>query len=353
MADAITPGPDYDAALWGAAVGIRRERRFLRVTGKAPGDMLNGLLTNSLPRPFDAEERGMLRGSVVYSALLTPKGRMITDLRVFRDPKEGFVLDLPGSGVEDTLAHFKKFLPPRLAKVEDRSEELALITLLGPEAPALLAEVASRMGLPGSVEEMMELVEGEEILVPLGLGEPFRVTRNGESHAAGWDLLLSWPSAEELRDRLDSVGAIPLTEASLEILRVEKGRPAFGRDMNQDTIPTEAGIQHRAIDHQKGCYTGQEVIIRIRDRGHVNKELRGFFLGDTSPTSSGHELFKPGRDKSVGWITSAVVSPAFGQAIALGYLQRGVELAEDVRMGSVDGYRVQAFSLSDEGWVLD
>jgi aminomethyltransferase len=123
--------------------------------------------------------------------------------------------------------------------------------------------------------------------------------------------------------------------------------------MNQDTIPTEAGIQHRAIDHQKGCYTGQEVIIRIRDRGHVNKELRGFFLGDTSPPASGHELFKPGRDKSVGWITSAVVSPAFGQTIALGYLQRGVELAEDVRMGGVDGYRVQAFSLSDEGWVLD
>ncbi|MFH1764288.1 MAG: glycine cleavage T C-terminal barrel domain-containing protein [Gemmatimonadota bacterium] len=353
MADAITPGPDYDAALWGAAVGIRRERRFLGVTGKAPGDMLNGLLTNSLPLPFGEEERGMVRGSVVYSALLTPKGKMITDLRSFRDPTDGFVLDLPGVGAEEAMAHFKKFLPPRLAKVEDRSGELALMTLLGPEAPALLAEVASRMGLPGTVEEMVDLVEGEEILVPSRGSEPFRVTRNGESHAAGWDLLLSWPSAEELRDRLDSVGAIPLTEASLEILRVEKGRPAFGKDMKQDTIPTEAGIQRRAIDHQKGCYTGQEVIIRIRDRGHVNKELRGFLLGETSPPASGHELFKPGREKSVGWITSAVVSPAFSQTIALGYLQRGVELAEEVRLGSVDGPQVQACALSDEGWVLD
>jgi aminomethyltransferase len=353
MTDSIIPGPDYDAALWGAAVGIRRNRGFLGVTGRSPEEMLNGLLTNSLPGPLGEEEGSVFRGSVVYSALLTDKGRMITDLRVFRDPEDGFVLELPGAGVEGALVHFAKFLPPRLAKVHDRSEELSLLTLLGPEAPGLLAEVAGRMGLPEAVQGIDELAEGEELLFSVRGGGMFRVTRNGESPALGWDALLDWPSAEELRDRLDAAGATPLTRESLDILRVERGRPAFGRDMDQDTIPTEAGIQRRAIDHQKGCYTGQEVIIRIRDRGHVNKEFRGFFLGDAAPPPSGRELFQPGRERSVGWITSAVVSPAFGQTVALGYLLRGVGPGEEIRVGSPDGSRAHVRALDDEGWVLD
>jgi len=315
--------------------------------------MLTGLLTNSLPHPFAEEEEGRVRGFVTYSALLTAKGKMITDLRVFRDPLEGFLLDLPWMGVEGALAHFRKFLPPRLAQVADRSHELTLMTLLGPEAPSLLEQVASRMGLAGSGKGMVTLVEGEELLFPSPEGQPFRVTRSGESHAVGWDVLLPVAVAEELRDRLDAGGAIPLTEATLETLRVEKGRPAFGKDMDQSTIPTEAGLQHRAIDHEKGCYTGQEVIIRIRDRGHVNKELRGFLLADASRPPSGQELFRPDKEKSVGWITSAVASPAFGQMVALGYLQRSVELGEEIRVGSLDGPRAQARALSDEGWILD
>jgi len=353
MTNLITPGPDYDAALWGASVGVRRERRLLGITGKAPGDMLIGLLTSSLPPPLGEEEGGVVPGSVAYSALLTAKGKMITDLRVFRDRVEGFLLDLPGAGIEGAMAHFKKFLPPRLAKVEDRSQEFALLTLLGPESPALLAEAASQMGLTGSVKGMVELVEGEEILFPSPEGEALRVTRNGESPGAGWDVFLSQAAAEELRDRLDAKGAVPLTQDSLEILRVEKGRPAFGRDMDQNTLPAEAGIQHRAIDHEKGCYTGQEVIVRIRDRGHVNKELRGFLLGDAPVPASGQELFQPGREKSVGWITSAVASPAFDQTIALGYLGRGVELGADLRVGGADGPAAQARALGDEGWILE
>jgi folate-binding protein YgfZ len=353
MTDSSIPGPDYDAALWGAAVGIRRNRGFLGVTGRSPGETLNGLLTNSLPGPLGEEVGGVFQGSVVYSTLLTDKGRMITDLRVFADPEDGFVLELPGAGVDGARAHFAKFLPPRLAKVENRSEELTLLTLLGPEAPGLLAEVAPRMGWPAGVEGIDGLNEGEEILFPVQGGGLFRVTRNGESPALGWDALLDWPTAEELRDRLDAAGATPLTRDSLEILRVERGRPAFGRDMDQDTIPTEAGIQRRAIDNQKGCYTGQEVIVRIRDRGHVNKELRGFFLGDAAPPPSKRELFQPGRERPVGWITSAVVSPAFGQTVALGYLLRGVGPGEEIRVGSPDGSRGQVLALDDEGWVLD
>ena len=353
MAQTIIPGPDYDAALWGATLGVRRDQRFFRVTGSSPGQMLNGLLTNSLPGPIQKGEDGGMRGSVVYSALLTARGRMITDLRIFRDPEEGFILDLPPVGAENAAAHFKKFLPPRLAQVEDRSSDFVLLTLLGPEAPALLAKTLSPMGFSLSMKEMAGLSEGEESLLRQPGGDTFRVSRNGQCHAPAWDLLLPEAMAGELGDRLLAGGIIPLTTATLETLRVEKGRPAFGKDMDENTIPVEAGIQGRAIDYQKGCYTGQEVIIRVRDRGHVSRELRGLLLGDAPVPSSGQELFQPDGDKSLGWITSAVASPAFEQTVALGYLRRGVGPGDVVGLGGADGAEVQVRALNDEGWIIN
>jgi folate-binding protein YgfZ len=109
-------------------------------------------------------------------------------------------------------------------------------------------------------------------------------------------------------------------------LRVEAGRPTFGTDMDEDTIPIEAGIADRAIDHKKGCYTGQEVIVRIRDRGHVNRHLRQLDLGDGPTPAAGVELLSAdGSGKVVGRITSAVQSPRRGGVIALAYVARGAE----------------------------
>ena len=101
--------------------------------------------------------------------------------------------------------------------------------------------------------------------------------------------------------------------------------------MDEDTIPVEAGIHERAIDYAKGCYTGQEVIVRIRDRGHVNRTLRQLMLGDVPTPKPGTELFAEGSDKPVGRVTSAVQSPKFGQTVALGYVKRGAEGTVRVR----------------------
>jgi aminomethyltransferase len=115
----------------------------------------------------------------------------------------------------------------------------------------------------------------------------------------------------------------------------------------------EAGIHRRAIDDEKGCYTGQEVIIRIRDRGHVNKELRGFLMGDAPLPAAGDQLFHSGKEKAVGWITSVVASPALGQTIALGYLHRSVPPGAVVHVGASNGPEARVRALGDEGWVLD
>jgi len=122
-------------------------------------------------------------------------------------------------------------------------------------------------------------------------------------------------------------GAKPAGLGVWSTLRVEAGRPAFGSDMDEETIPVEAGIHDRAIDYQKGCYTGQEVIVRIRDRGRVNRHLRLLKLGDVPAPPHGTELHTADDEaaKAVGWITSAVESPKFGGVVALAYVRRGVD----------------------------
>jgi folate-binding protein YgfZ len=95
--------------------------------------------------------------------------------------------------------------------------------------------------------------------------------------------------------------------------------------MDDTTIPIEAGVHDRAIDYDKGCYTGQEVIIRIRDRGHVNRHLRQLRLGDVPTPAKGTELLAHDSSKVVGKITSAVQSPKYGETLALAYVRRGVE----------------------------
>ena len=353
MAGSTHPASDYDAALWGSTVAIRRERRFFRAYGKAPGDMLNGLITNRLPDPPTTIDGGRAHGSAVYSALLTAKGRMITDLRLYWHGEDSFLLELPHVGAEAAAAHFKKFLPPRLAKVEDQSEAWTTLTILGPEAPAMLVQTLGLAESGFGALDFGGVQEGEDVAFPESEFGPFRMTRNGEVHGQGWDLVLPSPRGQALRDALDRLGAVPLSETTLEVLRVERGRPAFGRDMDDEILPMEAGITSRAIDNDKGCYTGQEVVIRVRDRGQVNKHLRGFLLGDTDLPRRGVELYEPDREKSSGWITTPVSSPAMGQVIALGYARRGVEPGSTLRVGSQDGPVAQVRGLGDQGWVLD
>lgn len=204
-----------------------------------------------------------------------------------------------------------------------------------------------------SGDEVGALDEGNELVFVDPDGEAFRIIGNGDGLGPGWDLILPANLLEKVRRGVEELGAATLSNEGVETLRIEKGRPLFGKDMDESTIPVEAGIEARAINDGKGCYTGQEVIIRIRDRGHVNKKLRGLLLGEAPVPSSGQELFHPDREKRVGWVTSSVVSPHFGQTVALGYLQRMVKPGDTVRLGDRGGSVARVVALSDRGWVLD
>jgi aminomethyltransferase len=353
MKESTAEDADYQAAQTGAAVAVSQGRRFVRVRGREPGAMLAGLITNSPPPPLAVHPDGGQVGRVVYSALLTAKGRMITDLRVYTHPEEGFILDLPSTGLPGALEHFRRFLPPRLAGTDDASGHLNLFDLLGPGIPPLLSDALEGLGVSVPPARMEAAEEGAEIVFPLPAGGVVRLAGSGETHTWGWRLLVPSGQAAGLLDRLHAGGAVPLTESTLDTLRVEKGRPAFGKDMNEETIPVEAGIQNRAIDYEKGCYTGQEVIIRIRDRGQVNKMLMGLLLGTTPRPEPGTRLYEGVREKEVGWVTSSVLSPALGQTLALGYVKRGVGPGDTVRIGAPDGPEGGVRVLTDDGWILD
>lgn len=331
------PTSEYGAAVGGVAMADPCSRGRLLVTGRTPGAMLNGILTNRLPPAPAPGGPGLWRGESLPAALLTPKGRLISDLRILRDDvgeSERFRLDLPAAGTEAVLATFARVLPPRMARVEDVEGRTGLLTLLGPEAPSWLAREA--LGLRVDASELSEMPEGATLR--LGEGEEaLHLVRNGEMAAPAWDILADRGTIRALWGRGVATGVRPVGWSVLETLRVEAGRPAFGVDLDDTTIPTEAGLDTRMVDHGKGCYTGQEVIVRIRDRGHVNRHLRGLLLGEGTAPAPGTELFVEGSGRVVGRVTSAVDSPRGGGVLGLGWVRREVDVPGQVRLGSPDG----------------
>ena len=320
------PAAEYLAATSSLAAFDRSHRARLAITGRAPAKMLTGVLTGRMPTGPSQVDEGVLGGDATYHAVLTPKGKMLTDLwAIMRGDAtaEEMLLDVPVAGVEALKENFRKVLPPRFAAVQDVTDSTSMITVVGPEAAAVLSRLA--LGLRVGSDDLSGLAEGSWRSVGASAREGLAVIRTEEVWPDAYTVVGPSDSVAALWRAVVAAGARPAGLGVWSTLRVEAARPVFGTDMSEDTIPIEAGIHNRAIDYQKGCYTGQEVIIRIRDRGKVNRHIRLLQLGDVPTPAKGAELLAEGSDKSVGWITSAVQSPKFGETIALAYVRRGVE----------------------------
>ena len=322
---------EYEAATRGVALVHRADRVLVRVHGRAPAQMLQGILTQSVSSPPEGDT-----GDVRYGALLTPKGRMQSDLKQFwfgPTAEDGVALDLPKAGLEGVQETFRRSLPPRFAKVEVE-DGLALVTVLGPEGAAAVGELLGRDAPAGYLIHGGGVFAGG-LLVSRGLRQP-----------DSWDIWVGPDHLDSVVESLSSAGVHEVSPEAFEVLRVEGGFPWFGTDMTEETIPIEAGLENVAFDHGKGCYTGQEVIVRILHRGHVNRHLRFLRMGDFDARSRGEEsgpleLFTDGREKPVGWVTSVVQSPRFGETIGLGYVRREVEPPASVHVGAATGPAVR------------
>jgi tRNA-modifying protein YgfZ len=295
---------DYASLRERAGIGSIGSRRQIAVAGGERASYLQGLLTNDI--------QGLVAGSGCYSAWLTPHGRMLTDMHVL-ESGDLMLLDLPADQAGPALERLDQFLFGEDVQLALLDDGLTGVWLHGPAADAMLMKVFS--GLDGisawpsyrSVKTSLQ-------------GEPVVVARIDQLGVPGFVVYLSPTLAPPLEAALREAGAAPVGQEAIEVLRIEARYPLFGVDMTDDTIPLEAGIEARAISFSKGCYVGQEVIIRVLHRGHgrVARRLVGLQV-EGAPPAAGDRVFA--ADREIGFVTSAAESPRLG-AIALGYLHR-------------------------------
>jgi tRNA-modifying protein YgfZ len=320
----------YAAARRDAIVVARTDRVLLRMHGRDPLRMIQGLVTNDVAgAPADA---------AVPAAMLTPKGRMLAELRVLRR-EDDILLETDAAAAESLTAALKRSVPPLFA----RFEALPDMACLGVYGPAAAARIEAVLG-PGALPMRPEEDARADVPLPEGAGGVVHAVRSGWTGGAGFDLLGPAAAVRELGGRLLSRGAVEAGPDTLEVLRIEAGRPRWGAELDEGVIPLEAGLLPRYISTGKGCYTGQEVIIRILHRGHVNRHLRGVLLG-TAEAPPGTELHHPESGKVMGRLTSVCASPAHGQFIALGYVRREIVPPAPVHLGAGDGPAVTVVEL--------
>ncbi|MBI4512857.1 MAG: folate-binding protein YgfZ [Gemmatimonadetes bacterium] len=316
MPDAIANREIYEALQerWGWT--RRDERALFRVSGERHVDMLNGLVTNDV--------KGTPVGRAVWAFLLTPKGKIIADLRILRRGNELW-LDAPRAAVDGLVAAFKKFLPPRFARAELSADAL----LLGVYGPRSEAAVAAVTGLVPP-REPLEFAEAERDGAPVVVLRDDVLGLNGYEIFAGGAAIAAFESALAAEGSRSS--GVRLDEATFDVLRVEAGLPRYGTDVTEANLVQETGWEDRAVSYTKGCFVGQEVVVRVEHRGHANRLLRGLRF-DAEPAAAGTSLFH--GEKAVGVVTSAVVSPRLGP-IGLGTVRREIAVGARVRVGTPD-----------------
>ena len=337
---------------------LERSRAILLAAGRDPVKMIHGLATSDIEAV--TPEQG------AYALFLTAKGRIVADARVIAvapsavpDGGETAGAGETGAGVTDggatgrevdrlwietapaalepLRAHLEKFVPPLFAAFEDVSDDWAVIGVYGEGASAVAGPAVGALGGP----DELPADAPEERVVRFEGGFAVHTRLTGDE---GWDLFVPAADRDRVVDLLLDAGGRPADPEAVDALRVVAGRPRFGRELTGDVIPLEAGLLERAIDQEKGCYTGQEVIVRILHRGHVNRHLRRLEF-DGPPPEPGTELFEPDLEKPRGVVTSTAANEA--GAIGLGYVRREIEPPAELRLGSPAGAPVRVTALDD------
>jgi folate-binding protein YgfZ len=310
----------YDAARHRASFVDRSDRGRIVVSGTERASYLQGLLTNDIV--------ALKAGRGCYTAYLTAQGRMIADLYAY-ELGDVLLLTMSGGVKDSVMAKLDQFIFSEDVQLGDVTDTFAQIAVVGPDAAVKVASIVSGVpeaalrGMPEHGNARGEWAGGAAI-----------VTRIADTGEPGFDLFVERAQAGALKTALMAAGVNELDTGTAEAVRVESGVPVFGRDMDEDTIPLEAGIEARAISFSKGCYVGQEVIIRVLHRGHgrVARKLVGLAL-DSEPVPEAGAIVRSG-DREIGRVTSSTASPALKRPIALAYVQRDfVEPGTTVTVG--------------------
>lgn len=293
-----------------------RFRGLLRTTGSDRSTFLQGMLTNEVAR--------LQAGEGTYAALLTQQGKVVSDLRVYALADELW-LDVPADRTEAVRTALERFIIADDVEFAADEAWAPLVALEGPQAArVLLAVVGESVQAQAPYAHREMRFEGATVRVAA-------VSHGGED---GYLLFGAPALASKLWELCHAAGAEPVGMEALNVLRIEAGIPWYGRDMDDSMLVSEVGIES-AISYTKGCYLGQEVVERIAARGQVHRQLRGLLCAGQQVPQPGAPLTADGKE--IGWISSAVWSPARDAAIALGYVRREYwDAGTEVRVSGSD-----------------
>jgi folate-binding protein YgfZ len=299
---------EYSALHNGALFFDRSDRTRMRISGPKATELVTGMVTNDV--------LALVPGEGQYAAALTPKGKIVADLRIFAED-DALLIDTSAAAAPGWKEMVRKYVNPRVAPYHDLTSELSDFGVFGRSARSAVSRVAN--------------VEDKDLaaLAPYGhITRPFGevtviIARVPEIDLDGFEIFIPAEGAQSLRAKLEGAGISSGGPDTWEIARIESGRPQWGVDMDESTLPQEANFDELgAISYTKGCYIGQETVARVHFRGHVNRFLRKLRFVTRPAPPKGAELVDE-TGKVIGDIRSSALSPRFG-GVALGMVRREV-----------------------------
>lgn len=302
---------EYRSARERVALFDVSNRGKVEVTGSDAVTFLQNLCTNDVA--------GLSLGAGCEVFFTTIQARVVAHALVYRlllqDQREALWLDTAPGMAARIIKHLDHYLISEQVELVDRTGEFAQLHLAGPQAPTVLKKVLH--------DDVPDLGQLQQMTRPFADGAICPIRRHDPLGVSGYDIVCWRSRAAEVWDVLINAGAVPAGLEAYEVLRVEAGTPVDGKDIDETTLALEVGRTRQTICYTKGCFLGQEPLVRIRDLGHVNRSLGGLKVSGAGTVPSGARLFREGKE--VGRVTSSVVSPALGTVIALAYLRRGNE----------------------------
>ena len=306
VAETVTSWEDeYQAAQAAAIIADRSYRGRIRVTGKDRVQFLHNMLSNDI--------KSLKPDAGTHAALLSRKGKLISDMLVYRRAEAVF-LEMEPQRVGPISEALSRYIVTEDVGLEDVSGQDAIITVAGPLSPELMS------GLIGSsFAESLPFQSKHGKIDEL----PLTVVSVRHGPGPGFDVYVAPDRATDILQRLselDRTGDTRLAgHRTMDTRRIEIGNPLFGLDMDDSHLLLEASLLS-AVSFNKGCYIGQEYVARLAHRGHLNRKLVGLkLMGTVVPT---HDDEIVAANRSIGKVTSATLSPALGCPIAFAYVHR-------------------------------
>jgi len=299
---------EFSALLHGCGIYDLGFRARIALTGGDRVRWMNGMVTNNV--------RDLPAGHGIYAFLLNPQGRILGDMHVY-NMGETLLVETDRSQVEKIIATFDHFIIMDDVEVKNISDEQTALGVAGPRSRELL----NAAGIV--VPEMQPL----QVITPqckcdCGCVE-CTVIRGEDPQNESYEIWLAPKDVYKTWQALLAVGATPVGSEALEMQRIAAGIPLYGADIRERDLPQETE-QMRALNFNKGCYVGQEIVERIRSRGNVHRKFAGFLAEGGAAIAAGEKIVS--GEKEVGEVTSVAVlpTPSGERTIALGYIRREV-----------------------------